>query len=203
MIIGIDESGTGAWAGPATMVAATFLGEPPQGLRDSKQLSDARRFELTAYLLDPDAVQLSFAYISVEDFNRGYQMAWDRALFRVAERAILQLTSARPGATVEFVIDGRGSETARRLLAKLGRPFRFQPKADQKVPEVSAASIVAKTERNILMRRLHLECPEYGWDHNAGYGVPDHLAALQSIGKTRHHRQIKPLRRIPHASRLR
>jgi ribonuclease HII len=73
----------------------------------------------------------------------------------------------------------------------------FMPKADAKVPAVSAASIIAKTLRNDMMIALHEEYPEYDWKTNAGYGSKKHDEALKKYGKTIYHRPWKNLIDIP------
>jgi len=61
-------------------------------------------------------------------------------------------------------------------------------KGDAKIPQIAAASIVAKVTRDKLMARLARHCPGYGWAKNVGYGTPEHLAALEKLGPTAHHR---------------
>jgi ribonuclease HII len=67
-------------------------------------------------------------------------------------------------------------------------PVRTLVKADLRCAAVAAASILAKTERDAIMTRLHDDHPEYGWAENKGYSAPEHLAALRRLGPTPHHR---------------
>lgn len=121
----------------------------------------------------------------------GHQKAWESAIIETVLSVISQLTSARPSTTVEVVIDGSGSRHLAEVLAKHGVKFKFEAKADANYPEVSAASIIAKTERNVIMRNLDRQHPQYGWARNSGYGTPDHAAALEAYGPTPQHRSIK------------
>lgn len=190
--IGVDESGTGAWAGPFVVCACAFVSTPPKGLKDSKKLSDARRFELTAELVDPNVAILAIKNVEVQSIAiLGQQKAWESAVLEVTLSVLSELTSRSSGTTVEVVIDGNGSKHLADVLRKQGVRFRFEAKADASYPEVSAASIVAKTERNVHMRNLARLYPQYGWAKNAGYGTPDHDAALRLHGRTPQHRAIK------------
>ncbi len=195
MILGIDESGTGAWSGPAVVCGCAFAtDERVKGLADSKKLSDKKRFDLTNQLLALPAV-LAFSIISVEDYKaHGAQLAWERAIKKVAEDLLLELTSQRVGAKFEIVVDGLGSTRLLRELLTLGSEVRFEARAEDKYLEVAAASIVAKTERNMRMRELHQSYPQYGWDRNSGYGTAEHQDALRKHGRTPQHRDIQPLR---------
>jgi ribonuclease HII len=61
-------------------------------------------------------------------------------------------------------------------------------KADGQIPTVMAASILAKTYRDELMKVMHLAHPQYKWDHNVGYGAADHLSAIEKYGPCPLHR---------------
>lgn len=187
-LIGVDESGTGAWAGPFVVCACAFVSPPPPGLKDSKKLSDKRRFELTAQLLSGPA-ETSIQVVSPDDIRRhGQQEAWELAVLAAVRDLRLQLTSSTTTDTNRVVIDGKGSRRLADMLRFNGIDASFEPGADNKYPEVSAASIVAKTERNIRMRELAASHPAYGWDKNSGYGTPEHITAIREHGKTPHHR---------------
>jgi ribonuclease HII len=67
-------------------------------------------------------------------------------------------------------------------------PVTTMVKADVRCAGVAAASILAKTARDLLLVELHDQHPEYGWADNKGYGAPDHLEALARLGPTPHHR---------------
>lgn len=185
--IGVDESGTGAWAGPFVVCACALL-EPVPGLRDSKKLTEAKRIELTGRLLDPTTAILVIKTVSVQDIRKfGHQNAWESAVQEVAVRACSALTATTASRSFQLVVDGTGSG---RLWKRLPHA-KFEAKADDLYPSVSAASIVAKTQRNSVMRILHKEYPQYGWDENFGYGVKVHADALLQYGPSPHHRKIR------------
>ncbi len=187
-LIGVDESGTGAWAGPFVVCACAFVSPAPLGLKDSKKLSDKRRFDLTAQLLSGPAV-LGIRVVEPADIKKhGQQEAWELAVLAAIREVQEQLTSSTTLGTTRVVVDGNGSRRLADMLRFNSIEARFEPGADDKYPEVSAASIVAKTERNMRMRELAARHPEYGWDRNSGYGTPEHITAIQTHGKTPHHR---------------
>lgn len=184
--LGVDESGTGAWASIYT-VAAVALDEPTSarlkrlGLTDSKALSDNRRRHLFDVILsEAAAVACTIVDVPTIDKHKGSFTAWVAAVNCVIERIQQECVPA------SIVIDGAPRQG---ILAEA----RFMPKADKHVPAVSAASIVAKTIRNDIMRDLHAQFPMYGWINNAGYGTADHQAAIDAYGICEHHRDIKPL----------
>ena len=70
-------------------------------------------------------------------------------------------------------------------------------KGDQKVPEISAASIIAKVSRDQLITKLSKKFSRYFWDRNAGYGTKNHLSAIKKYGLTKHHRKTyQPIHNI-------
>jgi ribonuclease HII len=195
MIIGADESGTGAWAGPYT-VCAVALREDDQermrelGVRDSKTLTDAARRGMLTDLIDL-AVVCHCTVVSVDEIVRlGKQRSWAQAMYA----SIKHVWEIAPGTAV---IDGVKDMFLYGMLRELGVPHRYLPRADLTEPAVSAASVIAKTLRNDAMIRLHAEYPEYGWAINSGYGVPEHSEALKKYGRTIHHRPWKNLIGVP------
>jgi ribonuclease HII len=72
---------------------------------------------------------------------------------------------------------------------ELGAPHRAIVDGDARCSSIAAASVIAKTIRDLLMERLAARHPGYAWENNKGYGTADHLAALVALGPTRHHRQ--------------
>ena len=171
IIAGVDEVGRGPLAGPV-VVAAVILRRPLAGLADSKQLSEPRRCQLDALIRAEACFALAAASVAeIERFNiLGATMLAMR-------RAVLRL-GVRPGLVL---VDGNRPPM-------LDLPVRCVVGGDATVPEISAASIVAKVARDRLMRRLAQRYPGYGWERNAGYGTPEHLAALRRLGVNRHHR---------------
>jgi ribonuclease HII len=171
-VAGVDEVGRGPLAGPV-VVAAVILRRPLAGLADSKQLSEARRRELDAAIRANAQVALAAASVAeIERFNilGATMLAMRRAVLRLGVRPSLVL------------VDGNRPP-------RLDLPVRCVVGGDATVPEISAASIVAKVARDALMVRLARRHPGYGWERNAGYGTPEHLAALHRLGVNCHHRK--------------
>ena len=169
---GVDEVGRGPLAGPV-VVAAVILRRPIAGLADSKQLRAAERVRLS--LLIREHAVIAVAAASVEEIARlnilgATLLAMRRAVGRLAMRPALVL------------VDGNRPPT-------LDLPVRCVIGGDATVPEISAASIVAKVLRDRLMANLALRHPGYGWERNAGYGTAEHLAALDRLGLNHHHRR--------------
>lgn len=181
---GLDEVGRGALAGPLVAAAVILpddfrerLGSLAPFLRDSKTTPRRRREEV-ATLVRAHAVALAIAVAPVEVINqRGVGWA-NRDVFR----ALIAAVEAD-----EYIVDGKVKPPA--APNRLAR-VRCLVKADSLAPAVSAASIVAKVYRDHLMAELAATSPDYGWEHNAGYGSPDHLEALHRIGPCRHHRSL-------------
>jgi ribonuclease HII len=80
----------------------------------------------------------------------------------------------------------------------LAMPAEALVRADSRVPQCAAASIIAKVTRDALMRRLASRHPAYRWETNVGYGTREHLEALARVGATRHHRRsFAPVLQLP------
>ncbi|HVS58946.1 MAG TPA: ribonuclease HII [Candidatus Saccharimonadales bacterium] len=180
--VGIDEVGRGCWAGPL-VAGAVVLGEPITGLKDSKKLSRLRRESLDT------EIQLMAA---------GYGLGWVQpdeidalgltASVRLAmQRALEQLTCLYD----EIIIDGNLN-----FFADDPR-CRAVIKADDSVPAVSAASIIAKVARDNFMRDIARQYPAYGFDKHVGYGTGLHLRMLKTHGVSDIHRKsFKPIQTL-------
>ncbi len=174
-VAGVDEAGRGPWAGP--VVAAAVILDPgriPTGLNDSKKLSAPRREALLAALRKTAEIGLGVA--SVEEIDR-------LNILRAADLAMRRALGALPRPAGFALIDGN------RVPPGLPCPAAALVKGDARALSVAAASIVAKVERDRIMAALAALHPGYGWERNAGYGVPAHLAALRAQGVTPHHRR--------------
>jgi ribonuclease HII len=181
---GLDEVGRGALAGPLVAAAVILpddfverLGRLAPFLRDSKATPRRKREEIAAQVR-AHAVALAIAVAPVEVINqRGVGWA-NRDVFR----ALIERIDAD-----EYIVDGKVKPPA---PADRIMRVRCLVKADVSAPAVSAASIVAKVYRDHVMAELAADYPLYGWEHNAGYGSPDHLNALRAYGPVPHHRQL-------------
>ena len=174
-IAGVDEVGRGPLAGPVVVCAIVMPGDRRaiRGVTDSKRLSAEER-ERLALRIRGDALAVALAAASVAEIGRRniYQAtAWAMG------RAI-----ARLGLTPDAVlIDGK-------LIKTLAVPHRAVVGGDALCYSIGCASIVAKVVRDRLMRQLARRHPAYGWERNAGYGTPAHIAGLRQAGLTAHHR---------------
>jgi ribonuclease HII len=194
VVVGLDEVGRGALAGPMTIGAVVITDDslPPVGLTDSKALTPKRR-EALVEPLERWAADWSLGSVSAAEIDRwGLRLA----LAVAATRALDGLTLV----PTFVLIDGS--------LNLLDAPLRFNDddlsppslhyagiahttlvQGDSRSGTIAAASVLAKVQRDRAMRHLALEFPEYGWDANKGYGVPLHLQALVDQGPCRYHRQ--------------
>ncbi len=182
-ICGVDEAGRGPLAG-AVYAAAVILDptRPIAGLRDSKKLSERNRSRL-ADEIRCNALAWSVASASVEEIE---QLNILHASMLAMRRAILGLHPAADFA----LIDGN-------RCPQLPIPARAIVKGDDSEPCISAASILAKTERDQEMRRLADTYPMYGFEKHAGYPTAAHLAALAAHGPCPLHRiGFAPVRKI-------
>lgn len=176
LVVGIDEVGRGAWAGPVTVCAAvTGLRRPPEGLTDSKLLTPLKRTAL-AEVLRSWVTHHALGHASPQEID---QLGMTAALRLAAGRALDALPE-RPDAVI---LDGKHDY--------LGPPWRVRTviKGDQSCVSVAAASVIAKVHRDALVAQLAQAHPTYGFDTNAGYPSPTHRAALEELGPTEHHRR--------------
>jgi ribonuclease HII len=175
-LTGCDEVGRGPLAGPVVAAAVWF--DPSRvprdllaGLDDSKKLTARERVGLAA-LLHRHA-RLAVAAVSVGGIDR---LNIRQATLAAMRHAVLRLDADGP-----VLVDGRDTPPGlANAQARIG--------GDAEIPQIAAASIVAKVLRDRLMARLAQRHPGYGWERNAGYGTAEHLAALTRLGPTRHHR---------------
>jgi ribonuclease HII len=182
-ICGIDEVGRGPLAGPVT--AAAVILDPnyiPEGLNDSKRLSEKQRERLYSLIIESSLV--SIIHVSVEDIDR----------LNILQASLLAMRRAAEGlATLPdyALIDGN------KLPQGLPCAASALVKGDSKSVSIAAASIVAKISRDRLMTALGRENPGYGWEKNAGYPTKEHLLALRDLGVTPHHRRsFRPVHNI-------
>lgn len=188
LIISLDEVGRGALAGPvavgaAVMDAAGARRRVPEGLRDSKLVTEKRR---------PDVAARAAAWVQASAVGWASAAEVDevgimRALGLAASRAVLGVVAQ--GASVEnalILLDGNHDYVS----AVHPGPLRVRPviKADRDCASVSAASVIAKVARDSLMVDLHGGHPEYQWDRNKGYASAEHREAIRASGLSPHHR---------------
>lgn len=181
MICGVDEAGRGPLAGPVYAACVVLSADYKiDGLADSKVLSEKRRREL-AMTIKEYAKVWAIASASVQEID---QLNILQASLLAMKRAVESL----PLIPDIALIDGNQSPRLNCLVRTIIR-------GDSLIPEISAASILAKTARDAEMQRWHQCFPQYGFDQHKGYATPQHLAALQLHGACEIHRQsFAPIR---------
>ena len=177
MILGIDEAGRGPWAGPLVVGAAILGGVQIEGLTDSKKLTKKRREELYE-IIKEQAVACATGWVSSAELD---EIGMSQALKLATRRAVEQIKMPYS----EIIIDGTVN-----FLADTGKGKYVQTmkKADLLIPSVSAASILAKVERDRYMAEQDIVYPGYGFGGHAGYGVAKHREAIEKLGVTPLHR---------------
>ena len=196
MILGIDEVGRGPYAGPL-VIGACILGdwqnsenaEWIEKLTDSKKLSAKRREELYV-LIKEKALATATGWVSSAEID---EMGLSEALRLATRRAVEQIQKTRVPFS-EIIIDG----TMNFLVGtKLEKYVSTLKKGDFLVKEISAASILAKVERDKYMAELDAVYPEYGFGKHVGYGTAAHQKAMEEFGLTpEHRRSFRPVREI-------
>ena len=175
LVAGVDEVGRGALAGP--VVAAAVILDPerplPRGLNDSKKLTALQR-ERIGEELRATALCYAVGLVSPEEIDRtNILIATKRAMCD----ALTQLCPAAEFALIDAV-----------QLREIALPHQAIIRGDSCCASIAAASVVAKTYRDALMRELHDEYPHYGFDAHVGYGTRAHWEALRRHGPCAIHR---------------
>ena len=196
MILGIDEVGRGPYAGPL-VIGACILGdwqnsenaEWIEKLTDSKKLSAKRREELYV-LIKEKALATATGWVSSAEID---EVGLSEALRLATRRAVEQIQKTKVPFS-EIIIDG----TMNFLVGtKLEKYVSTLKKGDFLVKEISAASILAKVERDKYMAELDAVYPGYGFGKHVGYGTAAHQKAMEEFGLTpEHRRSFRPVREI-------
>ncbi|AEJ03202.1 ribonuclease HII/HIII [Nitrosomonas sp. Is79A3] len=175
VICGVDEAGRGPLAGPVYAACVVLdVDHKIAGLADSKELSEKKR-EVLAIAIKKYAKAWAIASASVQEID---QLNILQASLLAMKRAVESL----PFVPDMALVDGNQSP-------QLKCSVRTIIRGDSLIPEISAASILAKTARDKEMLRLHQCFPLYGFDQHKGYPTIKHLAALQMHGACEIHRQ--------------
>jgi ribonuclease HII len=176
VVCGVDEAGRGPLAGPVVAAAVIFDPAKPmiRGLDDSKALSALKREALYEKIVDR-ALAYCVASATVEEIDS----------LNILHATMLAMKRAVEGLSVVptlVKVDGNRCPT-------LGIRSEAVVGGDALVKSISAASILAKVTRDRMLLELHQTFPMYGFDAHAGYGTPQHLAALREHGPCVHHRR--------------
>jgi len=185
-VVGIDEAGRGALAGPVVAAAVSLRADSGLlGVNDSKALPEDERERLFDVVVKAaDSVGISFSQPAVID------------RYNILNATLMAMAKAfgnlrlQPSITL---LDGRDQvELPGRVVTVIG--------GDHKSLAIAAASIVAKVARDRVMRRLHNVYPQYNFIHNKGYGTKDHLDAIEKHGVGPHHRmsyRVNTVEKVP------
>lgn len=181
---GVDEAGRGCLAGPV-VAAAVIL--PPgaeldwyEVLNDSKKLPEPLRDKLRL-LIERDALSWSVAMVEASEIDRINIL---NATYQAMHRAVAGLVVSPEG----LIVDGN------RFKPMPGITHQCIVKGDATYLSIAAASVLAKTHRDALMKKLHREYPQYGWDRNKAYGTATHVKAIREFGYTPYHRRTFQLK---------
>ena len=175
IIAGVDEVGRGSLIGPV-YAAAVILNKSinKKLLKDSKSLTKSKREILSKYIKKNSVWSIGKASVKeIEKINilQASLLAMKRAIKKLKKKPALVL------------IDGNKSPEIKNYN------FRSIIKGDQKIPSISAASVIAKVARDKMITNLGKKFKGYYWDKNYGYGTKQHLKAIKNLGITAHHRK--------------
>lgn len=176
--VGLDEAGRGALAGPVVTAAVIM----PKGfthplIKDSKLLNEGERREARALVLD-NAVSYSVKAVDVEDIEK----------MNILKATMYGMKQCLDGIKMKgdhfdfILVDGD------QFKGWNGLPFETVIGGDNKYTSIAAASILAKTSRDLIMKKLNEGHEQYGWNSNKGYGTSAHRNAIKQDGATEHHR---------------
>ena len=192
MILGIDEVGRGAWAGPLVVGACVLNDAKIKGLTDSKALSRKQREKLSAEISKSSAI-IGLGWVSNDELDK---IGLSAALKLATRRAVKEVQKKCKKQNIKFneiIIDGTVNFLAGTPLEKYASTLK---KADLLISSVSAAAICAKVARDNFMAELSKK-PEFEpfcFENHAGYGTPKHRAALSEFGVSKIHRKsFKPI----------
>ena len=177
-ICGIDEAGRGPLAGPLH-IAGCILNKQIDGLKDSKKLSEKRREILYEEIIKNSTYKIvKFSAAQIDKFG----------LSKCLKLGLNELVDFFAPFEVKIIFDG---------TSKFGAEgFETMVKADDKIKEVSAASILAKVSRDRVMRNFDIKFPFYDFAKNKGYGSKAHIEAIQKYGYCEIHRKSFHLKHL-------
>lgn len=170
MLCGIDEAGRGPIAGPL-VVAGAIIKESITGLNDSKVLSEKKREALFDEIKNKCDYHIVFTDARTLD---------KKGLSACLKNSITEIMKTLNKKADEFLMDGNTSFGIQTLQHKI--------KADATVPEVSAASILAKVSRDRFMCNIAKKYPNYDFERHKGYGTKAHVEKIKKFGRCEEHR---------------
>ncbi len=173
---GTDEAGRGCLAGPV-VAAAVILSENFEHslLNDSKKLTEKQRFSLKPYI-EEHALSFSVSFVWQDKIDK----------INILQSSILAMHQSITQLNIQpefIIVDGNKFHNYKEI------PHQTIVKGDSKFMSIAAASILAKTYRDIYMEKIHCDFPEYNWKQNKGYPTKQHRDVIQRIGINLHHRK--------------
>lgn len=185
--VGCDEAGRGCLAGPVVAAAVLLPGNFKNSLlNDSKQLSKKNR-ESLEIIIKKEAISFGIGIVSPKEID---EINILNASFLAMHRAIDKIN----GKYELLLIDGN------RFNKYKNTEHKCIIKGDAKYLSIAAASVLAKTARDKIMKELSEELPEYSWETNQGYPTKKHRKAIKEFGANIHHR--KSFRLLPNQLKL-
>ncbi len=184
LIAGIDEAGRGCCAGPVVAAAVVFtdFSRIPAGINDSKQLTHARRMELRELLLADHTVLWAAGFVHADEIDRINILQATWKAMRIASGQIREAEFA--------LVDGNP-------VKGLPLPLRSIVKGDAKSASIAAASIIAKTTRDLWMDEAAKQYPEYAFEIHKGYCTALHTERIRTFGPCPCHRKtFEPVKSI-------
>lgn len=208
-IIGVDEAGRGPLAGPlvvaGVLASARFDARILRGIKDSKQLTEKQRERWYAFLTTHPDLRFATAIISPGVIDTINIL---KAAHKGARRVYRALLTSMPQRIKAESRDSKKQKSSKINLAKAtpvfaechalldgslklphGVSYEVIIRGDEKIPIISAASVIAKVTRDRIMRTLHKKYPEYGFDEHKGYGTKKHMRAIRKFGPIGIHRK--------------
>lgn len=188
-IIGVDEVGRGPLAGP---VAAAAAAVPPDfkfkilnfKLKDSKKLTKIQREKWFEFLTKNPRIFWAAASVSEKTIDKiNIQNASELAMKKAVKKLETKLGKRLTFANCRILVDGN------RKIKNFNLPQKTIIKGDEKIPVISAASIIAKVIRDRFMVKLHGKYPRYDFAKHKGYGTKEHYRALKKFGTSPVHRR--------------
>ena len=182
-IAGVDEVGRGSLIGPVYAAAVILKKNIKKNIiKDSKKLSKKKREILFRYIKKNSYWSVASASLQeIEKLNifNASLLAMSRAIKKLKKKPKL------------VIVDGNKTPNLKNYK------ITSLIKGDDKIPEIAAASIIAKISRDRLIKRMSKEFVGYAWEKNAGYGTKRHLIALKKLGVTKYHRKsFRPIHNI-------
>ena len=182
-IAGVDEVGRGSLVGPVFAATVVFKKNlDKKKIKDSKQLSKNQRNLLEKYIKKNSIWTIGSASLKeIEELNilNASLLAMKRSIKKLRSKSYL------------IMVDGN------KLPTMNGYKLKSVIRGDQTVPEISAASIIAKVSRDRLISKMSKKFAKYAWNKNSGYGTKQHIKAIKKFGITKHHRKtFSPIHNI-------